>query len=103
MEVNLMENLQLEQLATSVNTTRSLRHGSRNNLRALAIHEDTVRAALKGRDLFCELADGDDIPVGVLSPQRRDVKELMRWMLIDEAHLVDEDSEPFQNYYHTSS
>ncbi|KAF7789319.1 hypothetical protein EIP86_000263 [Pleurotus ostreatoroseus] len=78
---------------------------SRCGLRALAINEDTVRSAYyENWALFNELADGKDVRVGVMSPQmlqsERMVKLLgnskfkksTRWILIDEAHLADEQS-----------
>ncbi|TFK39191.1 P-loop containing nucleoside triphosphate hydrolase protein [Crucibulum laeve] len=81
---------------------------SRNGLRALAIHEDTVREAhLEGRDLFNELIGGQGVSVGIMSPQmllsprlrklirNPGIKDAIRWMLIDEAHLVDETSGTF--------
>ncbi|KAJ7208126.1 hypothetical protein C8J57DRAFT_1610341 [Mycena rebaudengoi] len=75
----------------------------KNGLRALAINEDSVReAGLQKRDLFAEFAGGDSISVVVMSPQmlrsprvnkllsNQTFKFAVRWMLIDEAHVIDE-------------
>ncbi|GJF00722.1 DEAD/DEAH box helicase [Phanerochaete sordida] len=69
-------------------------------LRTLAINEDTVRSAsLLGRDLWAELAAGDDVRVAVVTPWMiasdrlyallRDAKfkNAIRWLDIDEVHL----------------
>ncbi|KAK6966464.1 P-loop containing nucleoside triphosphate hydrolase protein, partial [Favolaschia claudopus] len=74
---------------------------SRRGLRARAINQDTVRnARLVGRDLFKELEHGDDIRMAVMTPSmlnESDMKTLLRrpqfinsvrWLSIDEAHLV---------------
>ncbi|KAJ7637933.1 P-loop containing nucleoside triphosphate hydrolase protein [Mycena polygramma] len=74
---------------------------SRRGLRALAINQDTVRdARLAGRDLFKELANGDDVRMGVMTPKmlfEADMSALLRntafidsvhWVSIDEAQLV---------------
>ncbi|KAJ7307865.1 P-loop containing nucleoside triphosphate hydrolase protein, partial [Mycena albidolilacea] len=74
---------------------------SRRGLRALAINQDTVRdARLAGRDLFKELANGDDVRMGVMTPKmlfEADMTALLRsdafvdsvrWVSIDEAQLV---------------
>ncbi|KAJ7215743.1 P-loop containing nucleoside triphosphate hydrolase protein, partial [Mycena rebaudengoi] len=84
----------------------------RNGLRALAINEDSVReAGLQKRDLFAEFAGGDGISVGVMSPQmlrssrvnkllsNQTFKSAVRWMLIDEAHVIDEASGTFKEPY----
>lgn len=81
-------------------------------LRALAINEDSVReASLHQRDLFAEFAGGDGISVGVMSPQMLrspriskllkipDFKLAVRWMLIDEVHVIDEESGTFRESY----
>ncbi|KAH9942868.1 P-loop containing nucleoside triphosphate hydrolase protein [Amylocystis lapponica] len=72
-------------------------------LRALAINQDTVRKASRAkpkRDLFQELASGDDVRLGIMSPQMLQsdrlekilsnpkTKRLIRWFLIDEVHLL---------------
>jgi superfamily II DNA helicase RecQ len=66
---------------------------------------------LEGRDLFAELAGGTGIRVGVMSPQMLQglrlskyiknikYKHLVRWLLIDEGHLVDEESRTFLMVY----
>ncbi|KAJ7912855.1 P-loop containing nucleoside triphosphate hydrolase protein [Mycena leptocephala] len=72
-------------------------------LRALAINEDMVReAALVKRDLWLELTRGDDVRVAIMTPQMvqgRRMQELLnspafvdlvRWVSIDEAGLVDQ-------------
>ncbi|KAJ6544426.1 P-loop containing nucleoside triphosphate hydrolase protein [Mycena capillaripes] len=77
---------------------------SRRGLRALAINQDTVRdAKLSGRDLFKELAEGDDVRMGVMTPQmlmetemkgllrKADFVNLVRGVSIDEAQLVGQD------------
>ncbi|KAK7058204.1 P-loop containing nucleoside triphosphate hydrolase protein, partial [Favolaschia claudopus] len=74
---------------------------SRRGLRALAINQDTVRdARLAGRDLFKELGAGDDVRMAIMTPSmlnETDMKSLLhrpqfvnsvRWLSIDEAHLV---------------
>jgi superfamily II DNA helicase RecQ len=84
----------------------------KNGLRALAINEDSVReAGLQKRDLFAEFAGGDGISVGVMSPQmlrssrvnkllsNQTFKSAVRWMLIDEAHVIDEASGTFKEPY----
>ncbi|KAJ7855693.1 P-loop containing nucleoside triphosphate hydrolase protein, partial [Mycena leptocephala] len=87
--------------------------GRKYGLKAIAINEDSVREAYTcdGRDLFAEFAGGNSISVGVMSPQmlqgRRigkllnnpKFKVLVRWMLIDEAHVLDEDSGTFREPY----
>ncbi|KAK7059355.1 P-loop containing nucleoside triphosphate hydrolase protein [Favolaschia claudopus] len=84
---------------------------SRRGLRALAINQDTVRnTRLTGRDLFKELEAGDDIRIAVMTPamlNEADMKALLRrpsfinsvrWLSIDEAHLVGHDG-IFQSGY----
>ncbi|KAK6995702.1 P-loop containing nucleoside triphosphate hydrolase protein, partial [Favolaschia claudopus] len=74
---------------------------SRRGLRALPINQDTVRdARLAGRDLFKELAEGDDVRVGVMTPKMLFESEMtallksstfsskVRWVSIDEVQLV---------------
>ncbi|KAH9943979.1 P-loop containing nucleoside triphosphate hydrolase protein [Amylocystis lapponica] len=82
-------------------------------LRALAIDQDTVREAYhtKRRDLFAELATGDDIRIGIMSPQMLQseemqkmlglpkVKALIRWFFIDEVHLLCELSGDWHTAY----
>ena len=68
-------------------------------LAAQAINEDTVRGAFyEKRDLFDELASGDGVRVGVMSPQMLRgsrtssflasiaKQRAVRWMMVDEAH-----------------
>ncbi|KAJ6463097.1 P-loop containing nucleoside triphosphate hydrolase protein [Mycena vulgaris] len=92
--------------------------GRKYGLRALAINEDSVREAATRdkRDLFAEFSGGAGISVGVMSPQmlqgRRmgkllndpKFKSLVRWMLIDEAHVLNEESgtsrEPYRSILH---
>ncbi|KAJ7451710.1 P-loop containing nucleoside triphosphate hydrolase protein [Mycena galericulata] len=84
---------------------------SRRGLRALAINQDTVRdARLSGRDLFKELAEGEDVRMGVMTPSMLNGPEMtallrkpefvnqVRWMSIDEAQLVEQEG-IFQNGY----
>ncbi|KAJ7320908.1 P-loop containing nucleoside triphosphate hydrolase protein [Mycena albidolilacea] len=84
---------------------------SRRGLRALAINQDTVRdAALAGRDLFKELAERDDVRMGVMTPKMLLEKDmtallrkpafarLVRWVSVDEAHLVKQEG-VFQEGY----
>ncbi|KIM45746.1 hypothetical protein M413DRAFT_24878 [Hebeloma cylindrosporum] len=84
----------------------------KHNLKALVIHEDSVRdAKLHGRDLFEELASSSGIVVGVMTPQMlqgfrmknllkgREFKDSVRWVLIDEVHLVDEEAGTFLMVY----
>ncbi|KAJ7854440.1 P-loop containing nucleoside triphosphate hydrolase protein [Mycena olivaceomarginata] len=87
--------------------------GRKYDLRAIAINEDSVREAAtrEKRDLFAEWAGGDGISVGVMSPQMLQghrmgkllndpkIKCLVRWMLIDEAHVLDEESGTFREPY----
>ncbi|KAK6977141.1 nucleoside triphosphate hydrolase protein [Favolaschia claudopus] len=87
--------------------------GRKYGLRVLAINEDTVREAhiRERRDLFEEFAGGSGISVGVMSPQMlqgRRVGKLLgdpkfraqvRWMLIDEAHVLNEESGTFREPY----
>ncbi|KAJ7867729.1 P-loop containing nucleoside triphosphate hydrolase protein [Mycena olivaceomarginata] len=87
--------------------------GRKYGLRAIAINEDSVgeAATREKRDLFAEWAGGDDISVGVMSPQMLQghrmgkllndpkIKRLVRWMLIDEAHVLDEESGTFREPY----
>ncbi|KAJ6572245.1 hypothetical protein B0H19DRAFT_1348338 [Mycena capillaripes] len=87
--------------------------GRKYGLRAIAINEDSVREAAtrEERDLFAEFAGGNGISVGVMSPQmlqgRRmaklladpKIKCLILWMLIDEAHVLDEESGIFRESY----
>ncbi|PCH41838.1 nucleoside triphosphate hydrolase protein, partial [Wolfiporia cocos MD-104 SS10] len=74
-------------------------------LRALAINEDTLRTAqYENHDLFKELAAGKDVRIAVMSPQMlsgermnsflrtASNKRQIRWFMVDEAHLVDEES-----------
>ncbi|KAL1728139.1 P-loop containing nucleoside triphosphate hydrolase protein [Schizophyllum commune] len=69
-------------------------------LRSLAINEDSIREN-PTRDLLRELEEGADIRVATISPQmllggmtklldKRSFLKKVRWMLIDEAHLVDD-------------
>ncbi|KAJ7183812.1 P-loop containing nucleoside triphosphate hydrolase protein [Mycena filopes] len=84
---------------------------SRRGLRALAINQDTARdASLAGRDLFKELAEGDDVRMGVMTPKmlletemaallrKPAFAKLVRWVSVDEAHLVKQDG-VFQDGY----
>ncbi|KAJ6481318.1 P-loop containing nucleoside triphosphate hydrolase protein [Mycena vitilis] len=77
---------------------------SSRGLRGLAINQDTVRdARLAGRDLFKELAEGDDVRMGVMTPhmlmeadmrallRKPEFTNLVRWFPIDEVHLVEQD------------
>ncbi|KAJ7840469.1 P-loop containing nucleoside triphosphate hydrolase protein [Mycena leptocephala] len=87
--------------------------GRKYGLRTTAINEDSVREAAtrEERDLFAEFAGGDGISVGVMSPQMLQgprmgkllnnpkTKSLVRWMLIDEAHVLDEESGTFREPY----
>ncbi|KAJ7660021.1 P-loop containing nucleoside triphosphate hydrolase protein [Mycena olivaceomarginata] len=87
--------------------------GRKYSLRSIAINEDSVREAAtrEKRDLFAELADGDGISVGIMSPQMLQgprmgkllnepkTKCLVRWMLVDEAHVLDEESGTFREPY----
>ena len=71
----------------------------------------TVFGRQEGQDLFAELAGGTGIQVGVMSPQMlqgqrlskyiKDIKykHLVQWLLIDECHLVDEESRTFLMVY----
>ncbi|KAK7027150.1 P-loop containing nucleoside triphosphate hydrolase protein [Favolaschia claudopus] len=74
---------------------------SRRGLRVLAINQDTVHdARLVGRDLFRELAEGDDVRMGVMTPKMLCETEmtallrkaafvnLVRWVSIAEVQLV---------------
>ncbi|KAK6966698.1 P-loop containing nucleoside triphosphate hydrolase protein [Favolaschia claudopus] len=76
---------------------------SDRGLRTLAINEDTVReAALIKRDLWRELNSGTDVRVAIMTPQMVRGKRmqqllnssafaaLIRWVSVDEAHLVDQ-------------
>ncbi|KAK7025402.1 hypothetical protein VNI00_016039 [Paramarasmius palmivorus] len=87
-------------------------------IRALALTEDTVRnAALESprRDLFVELATGEDVRLAVMTPQmlfgtrmkklldEPKFKTLIRWMLIDEADLAEEKEGPFGGPYRALS
>ncbi|KAJ7306176.1 P-loop containing nucleoside triphosphate hydrolase protein [Mycena albidolilacea] len=87
--------------------------GRKFGLRTIAINEDSVREAhiREERDLFAEFAGGNGISVGVMSPQmlqgRRvgkllddpKFRVLVRWMLIDEAHVLNEESGTFREPY----
>ncbi|KAJ7138471.1 P-loop containing nucleoside triphosphate hydrolase protein, partial [Mycena crocata] len=87
--------------------------GVKYGLRTLAINEDSVREAStrEKRDLFTEFAGGTGISVGVMSPQMLQgraigqllkdpkFKELVRWMLIDEAHVLNEEGGTFREPY----
>ncbi|KAF7341572.1 Nucleoside triphosphate hydrolase protein [Mycena sanguinolenta] len=98
---------------TKVLAVQQAEVGRKYGLRALAINEDTVREAAtrEGRDLFAEFAGGDGISVAVMSPQmlqgRRigqllndaKTKSLVRWMLVDEAHVLDDESGTFREPY----
>ncbi|KAJ6610478.1 hypothetical protein B0H10DRAFT_1953830 [Mycena sp. CBHHK59/15] len=77
---------------------------SRRGLRALAINQDTVRdARLLRRDLFKELAEGDDVRMRVMTPsmllgsemnvllRNPEFVKLVRWMSIDEAQLIEQE------------
>ncbi|KAK0471236.1 P-loop containing nucleoside triphosphate hydrolase protein [Armillaria novae-zelandiae] len=101
-------------IAISIVPTKALAEQHEYNakkygLHAIAITEDTLRDAeleQPKRDLFSELANGNDVQVGVLSPQMingdrfrpylRSLKFLdtVKWILVDEAHLVDPESAP---------
>ncbi|KAJ6609791.1 hypothetical protein B0H10DRAFT_2225591 [Mycena sp. CBHHK59/15] len=84
--------------------------GRKYGLRAIAINEDSVREAAtrEKRDLSEELAGGDGISVGIMSPQmlqgprmgkllnEAKTKCVVRWMLVDEAHVLDEESGTFR-------
>jgi len=91
---------------TKVLAEQQARVASSTGIRALAINEDTVREAQsQSRDLFAEILSGSDIRLAVMSPQMlrstRMLKllqspsflVLVRWFLVDEAHLVDDISE----------
>ncbi|KAJ6524145.1 hypothetical protein B0H10DRAFT_1974819 [Mycena sp. CBHHK59/15] len=90
----------------------------KNGLCALAINEDclylpTVKeAAARGRDLFAQFLGSDGISLGVMSPQMlrspcevhgstsiSEFRAAVRWMLIDEAHVVGEESGTFKEPY----
>lgn len=79
-------------------------------LYALSITEDTVRiaaASQPSRDLFKEFAHHNGVAVAVMSPQMMGgdrvnklmqltgFQTLVRWVLIDESHLVDEQGSTF--------
>lgn len=94
--------------ASVADTPGQAQVASSHGLRALAIHEDTVREAhLRGQDLVQDLFEGDDVRLGVMSPQmlrssrilkfikEPKLKSLVRWMLIDEVHLCDQKDETF--------
>ncbi|KAK7000494.1 P-loop containing nucleoside triphosphate hydrolase protein [Favolaschia claudopus] len=85
---------------------------SDRGLRALAINEDTVReAALGKRDLWRELKSGTDVRVAIMTPQMARGKRmqqllnlplfaaLIRWVSVDEAHLIDQREGVFKNPY----
>lgn len=72
---------------------------------ALAINEDTVRDAYYAKkDLIKDLRTTPGIRIGIMSPQMlfssalqefiRDIKikRIIRWFLVDEVHLYDEES-----------
>ncbi|KAJ7195397.1 P-loop containing nucleoside triphosphate hydrolase protein [Mycena rebaudengoi] len=79
---------------------------SRRGLRALAINHDTLRKAaiqVPRRDLFKELCSGDDVRMAVMTPKMLfgpemtallktpEFVNLVRWMSIDEAQLVQQE------------
>ncbi len=81
-------------------------------LTALAINEDTLREAFyEKRDLFDELASGEGIRVGVMSPQMLrgprmsrflgsiEQQQAVRWMMVDEAHLTCEEADGWRAAY----
>lgn len=84
-------------------------------LYALAINEDTVRAAsYSKRDLFKDLAEAESsIRVGVMSPQMLRGSRMarfldsvkknksVRWMMVDEAHLAAEGNDGWRVAYTT--
>lgn len=83
-------------------------------IRSLAINEDTVRDALyDNRDLFRELATGQDVRLAVMSPQMlqsermqkligsQTFKNEVRGVQIDEAHLLDEETGEWRVSYAT--
>ncbi|KAJ6628449.1 P-loop containing nucleoside triphosphate hydrolase protein [Mycena sp. CBHHK59/15] len=85
---------------------------SARGLCGLAINEDTVReAALAKRDLWLELTRGEDVRVAVMTPQMvqgRHMQQLLnspafvnlvRWVSIDEAGLVDQKEGVFASGY----
>ncbi|KAK7695974.1 hypothetical protein QCA50_000614 [Cerrena zonata] len=85
---------------------------TKRGLFALAINEDTVQDAYyKGRNLFQELVKASGIRAAIMSPQMLqssnlsslidDVtfRALVRWFLIDEIHLADEDSGDWKAAY----
>ncbi|KAJ7104733.1 P-loop containing nucleoside triphosphate hydrolase protein [Mycena epipterygia] len=84
--------------------------GQKYGLSTLAINEDSVTTR-EQRDLFAEFAGGAGISVAVMSAQmlqgRRmgkllkdaKFKSLVRWMLIDEAHVLNEESGTFREPY----
>jgi superfamily II DNA helicase RecQ len=84
---------------------------SHRGLHALTINQDRVRdAALAGRDLFKELAERDDVCMGVMTPKmllEKDMTVLLRnptfarlvhWVSINEALLVKQEG-VFQEGY----
>ncbi|KAF5319778.1 hypothetical protein D9611_012842 [Ephemerocybe angulata] len=90
---------QLEKTASSV------------GLGAVAVTEDTIREAeALGVDLF-KVLSVDGLRLAIMSPQMlrgerfnawirsTRIRESIRWMLIDEAHLVLEESSPFRTPY----
>ncbi|KAJ6626498.1 hypothetical protein B0H10DRAFT_2185737 [Mycena sp. CBHHK59/15] len=87
--------------------------GQKYSLRAIVINKDSVREAVtrQGHNLFVEFTGGARISVGMMSPQmlqgRRigkllndpKIKPLVRWMLIDEAHVLNERGGTFREPY----
>ncbi|KAF6758428.1 P-loop containing nucleoside triphosphate hydrolase protein [Ephemerocybe angulata] len=80
-------------------------------VRAVAVTEDTIREAdASGVDLF-KVLSMDGVRLAVMSPQMlrserfnawirsARIREAIRWMLIDEAHLVLEESSTFKTPY----
>ncbi|KAL0565494.1 hypothetical protein V5O48_016529 [Marasmius crinis-equi] len=85
---------------------------ARYGLNTFALTEDTVRdVELQGRDLFKEIWTETGIHVAVMSPrmlsstyitlyiQRLVHKKQVKWVFIDEVHLLDDSSGTFQHPY----
>ncbi|KZT04898.1 uncharacterized protein LAESUDRAFT_760650 [Laetiporus sulphureus 93-53] len=84
----------------------------RVGLRAITLNEDTVHDAYYDkRDLFDELQNGEDIRIAFLSPQMlagehmkkllqmSSFKDLIRWFMIDETHLPDDENPLWRESY----
>ncbi|KAJ7354179.1 hypothetical protein DFH08DRAFT_41853 [Mycena albidolilacea] len=108
-----MERIVFMIVPTKVLAEQQAEAGRKYGPRATAINEDSVREAAtrEERDLFAELAGGDGISVGIRSPQMLQgprmgkllnepkPKCLVRWMLVDEAHVLDKESGTFRKPY----